>query len=58
MILQNKASKSVAKIRGYTSVATLCDSAGDDHIDRGWINAWHVLAIVFDLRVHRMVVGG
>jgi hypothetical protein len=29
-------------------VATLCDGAGDDHIDRGQINAWLVLVIIFD----------
>jgi hypothetical protein len=50
MILQHKSSTSVEKIRGYTSVATLCDSAGDDHIDRGLINTWLVLAIIFDRR--------
>lgn len=31
-------------------VATLCDSAGDDHINQGWINACLLLEIVFDYR--------
>jgi hypothetical protein len=31
-------------------VATLCDGAGDDHIDQEGINAWFLLEIVFDDR--------
>ena len=31
-------------------MATLCDGAGDDDIDHGWINAWLILTIVFDRR--------
>jgi hypothetical protein len=39
-------------------VATLCDSAGDDDIDWGWINAWLVLAIIFDRRIPQGGVRG